>query len=106
MRSILTKFCVLISIIFISSQFLETHSKLKFLGLALTNTKKFEAFLPFYKEKFKSQLIVTSDLTAEHLITSLKYYRMRPTYIQKTLFSLFNHTANLEETNIDLVEVI
>ena len=85
---------------------MENHPKLKFLGLALTNASRFDLFLPFVHESYNSKLIITSDLTLDHLMKSLKYYRLRPTYIQKTLFSLFNHTSNLEETKLDLIEVL
>ncbi|CAF0733697.1 unnamed protein product [Brachionus calyciflorus] len=65
------------------------------------NTQKFT-----FKEVDLTNLIVTGESTEQQILSSLKYYKSRQTYLQRALYNLFTLTKNYCETRQDLVQNI
>ncbi|XP_050534870.1 protein zyg-11 homolog B-like isoform X2 [Daktulosphaira vitifoliae] len=57
---------------------------------------------PFYNP----DLVVTGVVTQEQLLTGLRRYTKRPTYIQKCLYHLFKWTEKYDSPKVEIIELI
>lgn len=111
---------------------MRAYPDLKFLGLALTNANSFDELTHHsdsktfhtslsspslinlqrnsekctFKELRLKELNITGESTESQIISSLKHYKSRPTYLQKALYNLFILTRNFDVTKADLVQIV
>ena len=93
---------------------MNSYPDLKFIGLALTNANSFKIFnqgsqLPsvsLSNLKNSPSLIVTGESSEHQLMASLKYYKNRHNYVQKSLYHLFELSRNFRETRVQFLEMI
>ncbi|XP_015380158.1 PREDICTED: protein zyg-11 homolog B-like [Diuraphis noxia] len=90
----------------IMQDFLTTHKKLKFLGLMHMDDCGLAMFTVPTHPLYNPDLVVTGVVTQEQLLTGLKRYTKRPTYIQKCLYHLFKWTEKYNCPKVDIIQLI
>ena len=93
---------------------MKSYPSLKFIGIALTNANAFKIFnqepqlsiTSMSNLKKNVTLIVTGESSEHQLMASLKYYKNRHNYIQKSLYHLFELSRNFRETRVPFLETI
>jgi Zyg-11 family protein len=85
---------------FISYKQQKNCESLKFLGLMQTSLRDEELVFN------DSELVITGNATESQIIESLRRYKLRPTFVQKSLFHLYNYTSNYSEPRTDLIHLI
>jgi len=87
-------------------QFVSSHSKLSFFGLALTEASNFPLFTDEKAAGYDPQLRVTGEATEKQVLLSLAYYVSRSYYMQKTLYYLFHLTQGLPDPRHDVITLL
>ncbi|XP_025424633.1 protein zyg-11 homolog B-like [Sipha flava] len=90
----------------IMQDFLTNHKKLRFLGLMHMDDCGLAMFTVPTHPLYNPDLVVTGVVTQEQLLTGLKRYPNRPTYIQKCLYHLFKWTEKYISPKVDIIELI
>ncbi len=85
---------------FISYKQKKDCESLKFLGLMQTSLRDEELVFN------DSELVITGNATESQIIESLRRYKNRPTFVQKSLFHLYNYTSHYSESRTDLIHLI
>ncbi len=87
---------------------------MKFIGLALTNANSYTIFSQDPQLTINStsnsnnnaRLTVTGESSEHQLMASLKYYKNRHNYVQKSLYHLFELSRSFRETRVPFLEMI
>ncbi|KAK2191886.1 hypothetical protein NP493_43g02052 [Ridgeia piscesae] len=89
-------------------QFLKAHPKLRFLGLALTTVCSAAMFTEETSDCSQPHLTVAGEATEAQLVEALRRYstEKRPTYIQRSLYNLFNYTRYYDQPRTDIIRLI
>jgi hypothetical protein len=94
---------------------MKAYPSLKFIGLALTNANSYPIFSQDPQLTITSmpnvynnnaRLTVTGESSEHQLMASLKYYKNRHNYVQKTLYHLFELSRSFRETRVPFLEMI
>lgn len=86
--------------------FLQLHPNLKFLGLVLTEACFDDMFTKESDPLYNPNLVVTGSATEKQILESLQRYPLRPFYIQKSLYYLYNQTQNFSEPRLDIIQLV
>ncbi|XP_052825514.1 protein zyg-11 homolog B [Octopus bimaculoides] len=84
-------------------EFLQHHPKLKFLGLSLTVACQFSV-IASSKCLHGTPIVITGEANEMQILESLRRYILREKYIQKSLYTLFSLTQNLEKPRQDIIK--
>jgi len=79
---------------------------LKFLGLMQTTVCFEDLLLNDRHQWYDSELVITGNATESQIMESLIRYKHRPTFVQKSLFHLYNYTLTYCEPRTDLIDLI
>ena len=95
---------------------MKAYPSLKFIGLALTNANSYTIFsqdpqltitsTSNLNNKNSARLTVTGESSEHQLMASLKYYKNRHNYVQKSLYHLFELSRSFRETRVPFLEMI
>ena len=96
---------------------MNAYPSLKFIGLALTNANSYTIFSQDPQLTITStsnsndnnnnaRLTVTGESSEPQLMASLKYYKNRHNYVQKSLYHLFELSRSFRETRVPFLEMI
>ncbi|CAH1776089.1 unnamed protein product [Owenia fusiformis] len=87
-------------------EFLDTHPKIKFVGLALTDVCNIPEFTEPESEGYRKDLTITGEADQKQILESLRHYYKRAVYVQRTLYNLFRLTHTFREPKVDILELI
>ncbi|KAL3887230.1 hypothetical protein ACJMK2_027177 [Sinanodonta woodiana] len=87
-------------------QFLESHSNIQFLGLALTHACRYPLFLGDKNSELKTNITVTGEANERQLLECLRRYANRQTYVKRALFKLCAVTHKMTEPREDILKLL
>lgn len=85
--------------------FIKKHN-LKFLGLSLIQTCKFDMFTDKECPDYQHELMVTGEATEAQVVESLRRYTTRHHYMQKSLYTLFSLTQDMFVPREDIIKLV
>ncbi|ESP03618.1 hypothetical protein LOTGIDRAFT_137121 [Lottia gigantea] len=85
--------------------YMDSHNKLSFLGLALTHTCQYSMFL-LESPDFKQEIVVTGEADEKQIKESLKRYVSRYMYMQRALYRLFSFSQHMTEPREDIIKLV
>lgn len=84
----------------------ESMDKLEFVGLMHTSACFDDMFINKACNEYDADLVVTGNATEGQILESLRRYLNRPSYIQKSLYYLYNHTLDYNEPRVDVIQMV
>ncbi|XP_055956533.1 protein zyg-11 homolog B isoform X1 [Patella vulgata] len=86
-------------------EYMESHRKLRFLGLALTHTCEYSMFM-MESPDYRPGIVVTGEADETQLKETLKRYVSRCMYIQRALYRLFSFSQHMTEPREDIIRLV
>lgn len=86
--------------------YLETHPKLKYLGIVLNPIATDVAFSEPNHNNFRNDLVIAGVGNEEQIKVTLKRHFERPVYVQRALYHLFQLTTVFSEARPDIFELV
>ncbi|KAL3887228.1 hypothetical protein ACJMK2_027175 [Sinanodonta woodiana] len=87
-------------------QFLESHSNIQFLGLALTHACRYPLFLGDKDSELITNITVTGEANERQLLECLRRYANRQTYVKRALINLYSVTSEMTEPREDILKLL
>lgn len=86
--------------------FLDSHPKMRFLGLVLTDACKDDVFVDEANPNFNPRLLVSGSATESQVSEALRRYVGRQHYTHKSLYNLFRLTQGWQVPRADLIQLV